>query len=74
MALLLGHRGLPGGETLARFLNRHRDRRRWHWSAGEDRLVRSLRRRAAARRTGRTLPAVYSRRRRLGMPDGRLGG
>jgi hypothetical protein len=41
------------------------------WSAAEDELVRTLPASEAARRTGRTLVAVWARRRQLGLPDGR---
>jgi hypothetical protein len=41
------------------------------WAEREDELVRSLPAAEAARRTGRTLGAVWSRRRVLGLPDGR---
>ena len=43
------------------------------WTPEEDALVRTLRPPEAARRTGRTLEAVWSRRRVLGLPDGRAG-
>ena len=38
------------------------------WTAGEDELVRTLPAKEVAARTGRTLGAVYDRRRELGMP------
>jgi hypothetical protein len=41
------------------------------WTEQEDALVRSLPPAEAARRTGRTLVAVWQRRRVLGVPDGR---
>jgi len=41
------------------------------WTPEEDELVKTLRPAEAARRTGRTLSAVYSRRNVLGVPDGR---
>ena len=41
------------------------------WTEREDALVRSLPAAEAALRTGRTLGAVWSRRRVLGLPDGR---
>jgi hypothetical protein len=41
------------------------------WTAQEDRLVRTRPAPEAARRTRRSLASVYSRRRRLGVPDGR---
>jgi hypothetical protein len=71
MALYVGHRGLPGGDTLARLLGRLRPSspaRCWvAWTFEEDKLVRSLPAREAARRTGRSLAAVYSRRRDRGV-------
>jgi hypothetical protein len=44
------------------------------WTEREDALVRSLPAAEAARRTGRTLGAVWAWRRRLGLPDGRRRG
>ncbi len=44
------------------------------WTEREDELMRSLPAAEAARRTGRTLVAVWTRRRRLGVPDGRRRG
>jgi hypothetical protein len=41
------------------------------WSATEDALLRTLPAAEVARRTGRTLSAIYMRRRELGLPDGR---
>jgi len=41
------------------------------WAAAEDTLVRTLPAKEVAQKTGRTLRAVYDRRRGLGMPDGR---
>jgi hypothetical protein len=41
------------------------------WAPEEDELVRSLPAAEAARQTGRTLVAVWQRRRVLGVPDGR---
>jgi hypothetical protein len=43
------------------------------WAPWEDELVRALRPTDAARRTGRTLQAVYGRRRVLKLSDGRAG-
>jgi hypothetical protein len=40
-------------------------------TAAEDRLVRARPAAEVARRTGRTLASVYTRRRRPGVPDGR---
>jgi hypothetical protein len=69
-ALRHGYRGLPGGDSLARLLNRHRGRRGhgWvSWTPAEDERVRALPPAEAAERTGRTLPAVYQRRYHLGV-------
>ena len=44
------------------------------WTAEEEALLRELPPTEVARRTGRTLKAVYSWRRVLGMPDGRGAG
>jgi hypothetical protein len=41
------------------------------WTAEEDEFLRTLPAEEVARRTGRSLSAIYTRRRRLGMPDGR---
>jgi hypothetical protein len=41
------------------------------WTAEEDELLRTLPAEEVAERTGRTLTAIYTRRRRLGMQDGR---
>jgi hypothetical protein len=41
------------------------------WTPEEDELVRTLPVEEVARRTGRSMSAVYTRRGRLGMPDGR---
>jgi hypothetical protein len=41
------------------------------WTAEEDELVQQLLAREAAARTGRTLPAVYTRRSVLGLNEGR---
>ncbi len=41
------------------------------WTREEDEQVKSLPPEEAARQIGRSLRAVYARRRRLGMPDGR---
>jgi len=43
------------------------------WTAAEDELVRSLPPPEAAEKTGRPLSAVYDRRRKLKLPDGRAG-
>jgi hypothetical protein len=75
-ALGNGHRGLPGGDSLARLLVRHGRRRAlWTdsgpgaWTAEEDELARTLPPAEAARRTGRPLTAVYRRRYRLDRID-----
>jgi hypothetical protein len=76
-ALQGGVRGLPGGDTLARLLDRHRrdgSPSARVWGPEEDWLVRALPPAEAALRTGRTLLAVYKRRSRLGIrPPGRRG-
>ena len=41
------------------------------WTSQEDRLLRTLPAEEVARRTGRSLSAVYSRRSKLRLPDGR---
>jgi hypothetical protein len=72
-ALRAGVRGLPGGDTLAKLLDRCRRpptagrHRRRPWTPEEDRLLRALPPKDVARRTGRTLAAVYRRRRGLGI-------
>ena len=69
-ALRRGFRGLPGGDTLARLLDRLRGRRPGRgrpWTSESDALVRALPAEEAARRTGRSLRAVYDRRRALGV-------
>jgi hypothetical protein len=74
-ALRRGDRGLPGGDSLARLLARrrgHRPGERRPWTPEEDEFVQALQAKEAARRTGRTLGAVYTRRRDLGLPDGRV--
>jgi hypothetical protein len=68
-ALYDGHRGFPGGDSLARLLDRYRRR----WAPEEDELVWALPPAEAARRTGRSLLAVYVRRYELGVPDRRSG-
>jgi hypothetical protein len=78
-ALKCGFRGLPGGDSLSRLLDRHRPGRRvgpprpssHPWTPEEDELVRTLPPGQAAERAGRSLLAVYARRRVLGVPDGR---
>ncbi len=74
-ALRYERRGLAGYDTLARLLRRHgRDRQAAPsggraWTPGEDDLVRTLPPAEVARRTGRSLLAVYVRRDELGLPD-----
>jgi hypothetical protein len=43
------------------------------WTKEEDELARTLKAKEVVERTGRTLSAVYSRRRILGLADGRAG-
>jgi hypothetical protein len=72
-ALRCGGRGLPGGDTLARLLDRHRRGGRRPrpplraWTPEEDELVRTLPPKEVVRRTGRTNWAVYALRHRLGL-------
>jgi hypothetical protein len=66
-ALYEGYRGLPGGDTLAQLLRRHQER---PWMPQEDELLRTLPPPEVARRTGRSLLAVYVRCNELGLPDG----
>ena len=77
-ALRHGFRGLTGGDTLGKLLDRHRGRkpgrRRRPWTLGEDELLRELPAKEAARRTGRTLGAVYLRRHALGIGPARRPG
>jgi hypothetical protein len=66
-----GLRGLPGGDSLSRLLDRLRRpgaRRPPPWTPEEDEMVRTLSAREAARRTGRSLGAVYARLTRLAGP------
>jgi hypothetical protein len=77
-ALRRGLRGLPGGESLGRLLVRHGRRPAvWAnpgaraWTAAEDELVRTQCPAEVARRTGRSLTAVYLRRHRLTGADRR---
>jgi hypothetical protein len=70
LSLRNGYRGLPGGDSLARLLVRHGRVARWWadcctWTAEEDELPRRLTAAEAARRTGRSVDAVYARRQRL---------
>jgi hypothetical protein len=72
-ALSEGCRGLPGGDSLSRLLDRQRRKRasrHWgRWTPAEDELVRSLPPEEVARRTRRNLLSVHVRRYELGMPD-----
>lgn len=78
-ALYAGVRGLPGGGSLAKLLDRGRRgklgapprRRGRSWPPEEDELVWTLPPKEAAERTGRTFRAVYTRRYVLGMSNGR---
>ena len=76
-AIRRGRTGKPQGEeTRARMSAAHKARGTLVpgtelWTAEEDDLVRTLPSGEAAARTGRTLVAVYARRRRLGLVDGR---
>jgi hypothetical protein len=44
------------------------------WTAEEGELLKTLPAEEVAKKTGRTLKAIYTRRQRLGMPDGRRRG
>jgi hypothetical protein len=63
LALYLGRRGLPGGDSLAKLLDRHRrgGTSRRPWTPEEDEAILSLPLREAARRTGRPPSTVYDR-------------
>jgi hypothetical protein len=80
VALYLGYRGLPAGDSLGRLLDRHQrgagGSRLWSqsWTAEEEELLRTLPPGEAARRTGRTLHAVYARRYLLGISSPRPRG
>jgi hypothetical protein len=68
-AAAAAHRGThPGKETRRKMSEAQR--RRWRDGPLAERLWKA----EAARRTGRSLRAVYARRRRLGLPDGRAEG
>jgi hypothetical protein len=71
VALRRGLRGLPGGDSLARLLDRHHATRRSParapWTAAEDDLVRTRVAREVAERTGRSPRAVSRRRYALGI-------
>jgi hypothetical protein len=73
-ALYFGRRGLRRGDSLPRLLVRHgRTRGLWAqsgpgaWTEVDDALLSRLSPAEAARRTGRSLGAVYARRSRLGL-------
>jgi hypothetical protein len=66
-ALDRGWRGLPGGDSVALVLQRHRGRARPRKTPKEDALVRRLPAAEVARRTGRSLCAIYQRRFALGV-------
>jgi hypothetical protein len=74
-ALREGHRGLPGGDTLARLLRGYgRGRKaapsgKRAWMPKEDDLVRTLPPAEVARCTRRSLLEVHVRRSELGLPD-----
>jgi hypothetical protein len=77
-ALAEANRGRPlSGEARRKMSQAHRRRGTRPpaagrpWAAEEDELLRALPVGEVARRTGRTLTAVYNRRIDLGMPDGR---
>jgi hypothetical protein len=74
-----GHRGLRHTEETKRKMSEAHRRRGsrppWvrPWTPEEDEAVRTLRPAEAVAATGRTMYAIISRRRRLGLPDGRAG-
>jgi hypothetical protein len=73
-ALREGLRGLPGGDTLAKLLDRRgRKSHRWGrpWTPEEDQLLQNLPAQEAARQVRRTLAAVEHRRRALGITRSR---
>jgi hypothetical protein len=77
-AVAAAHRGTKHTEETRRKMSASHKRRGTRppkagrpWTAEEDRLARRLPAAEVARRTGRTLQAVYDRRRVLGVPDGR---
>jgi hypothetical protein len=78
-AMRRGRTGKPHDEeTRQKMSKSHRERGTLvpgtkTWTAQEDELVRTLRPKEAAQRTGRTLAAVWARRRELKLPDGRKG-
>src|SRR5262245_3916353 len=76
-AMRKGRTGKPQSEEArARMSRTHRERGTLvpgtkPWTAGEDEAVRTMTPAEAVKATGRTLTAVYARRRVLGLPDGR---
>jgi hypothetical protein len=72
LAAIFGHRhelGLPDGRAGRKVPPSPIPGR--PWTTSEDELVRTLPASSVAKRTGRTLRAVYGRRHELGVPDGR---
>ena len=79
-AMRKGRTGKPQSEEARAKMSRsHRERGTRPPAAGEprtaeeDESVRTMRPAEAVQKTGRTLTAVYARRRVLGLPDGRSG-
>jgi hypothetical protein len=74
-AMMRGRTGKPQSEEARRKMSQaQRSRQRADaWTQWEDELVRTLPAQEASRETGRTLVAVWTRRRRLKLPDGRKG-
>jgi hypothetical protein len=73
-ALHHGGRGLPGGSSLTHLLEEQRGvHGRGPWTPQEDKLVRTLPALEVSHRTGRSLGAVYKRRRQLGVPTAQHG-
>jgi hypothetical protein len=76
-AVAAAHRGTHHSEETRRKMSRTHQRLGSMvpgtkvWTVVEDELVRTLPAEEAAKRTGRSLTAVYTRRNRLGVPDGR---
>jgi hypothetical protein len=79
-AAAAAHRGThPSAETRRKMSDAHKRRGSLvpgtrPWTPAGDDLVRALPPAEAARRTGRSLKAVYQRRLVLGLPDGRAEG